>query len=29
MLADELMADKIVPNLVRPLINVIAQKRLT
>ncbi len=29
MLADELMADKIVPNLVHPLINVIAQKRLT
>ena len=28
-LADELMADKIVPNLVHPLINVIAQKRLT
>jgi hypothetical protein len=29
MLADELMADRIVPNLVHPLINVIAQKRLT
>lgn len=29
MLADELMADKIVPNLVHPLVNVIAQKRLT
>ena len=28
-LAEELMADKIVPNLVHPLINVIAQKRLT
>jgi hypothetical protein len=28
-LAEELMADRIVPNLVRPLINVIAQKRLT
>ncbi len=28
-LADELMADKIVPNLVHPLINVIAQKRIT
>ena len=27
-LAEELMADKIVPNLVHPLINVIAQKRL-
>jgi hypothetical protein len=28
-LAEELMSEKIVPNLVRPLINVIAQKRLT
>ena len=28
-LADELMADRIVPNLIHPLINVIAQKRLT
>ena len=28
-LAEELMADRIVPNLVHPLINVIAQKRLT
>ncbi len=28
-LAEELMADKIVPNIVHPLINVIAQKRLT
>ena len=28
-LAEELMADKIIPNLVHPLINVIAQKRLT
>jgi hypothetical protein len=28
-LAEELMADKIVPNFVHPLINVIAQKRLT
>lgn len=28
-LAEELMAEKIVPNLVRPLTNVIAQKRLT
>ncbi|MBN2019217.1 MAG: hypothetical protein JW749_03210 [Sedimentisphaerales bacterium] len=28
-LAEELMADKIVPNLVHPLINVIAQKRIT
>jgi hypothetical protein len=28
-LAEELMAEKIVPNLVRPLIDVIAQKRLT
>lgn len=28
-LAEELMAEKIVPNLVQPLINVIAQKRLT
>jgi hypothetical protein len=28
-LAEELMADKIVPNFVQPLINVIAQKRLT
>jgi hypothetical protein len=27
-LAEELMADKIVPNLVHPLINVIAQKRM-
>jgi len=27
-LAEELMADKIVPNIVHPLINVIAQKRL-
>jgi hypothetical protein len=27
-LAEELMADKIVPNLIHPLINVIAQKRL-
>ncbi len=29
MLADELMADKILPNFVHPLINVIAKKRLT
>ncbi len=28
-LAEELMAEKIVPNFVQPLINVIAQKRLT
>jgi len=28
-LAEELMADRIVPNLVHPLINVIAQKRIT
>jgi hypothetical protein len=28
-LAEELMADKIIPNLVHPLINVIAQKRMT
>ena len=28
-LAEELMADKIVPNFVQPLTNVIAQKRLT
>ncbi len=28
-LAEELMAEKIVPNFVRPLTNVIAQKRLT
>lgn len=27
-LAEELMADKIVPNLVQPLLNVIAQKRM-
>jgi len=27
--AEELMAEKIIPNLVQPLINVIAQKRLT
>jgi hypothetical protein len=27
-LAEEIMADKIVPNLVHPLINIIAQKRL-
>ena len=28
-LAEEIMADKIVPNLIHPLINVIAQKRMT
>jgi hypothetical protein len=28
-LAEELMAEKIIPNFVQPLINVIAQKRLT
>ena len=28
-LAEELMADRIIPNLVHPLINVIAQKRIT
>jgi hypothetical protein len=28
-LAEELMAEKIIPNLVHPLINVIAQKRIT
>jgi len=28
-LAQELMAEKIIPNLVKPLINIIAQKRLT
>jgi hypothetical protein len=28
-LAEELMAEKIVPNFVQPLINVIAEKRLT
>jgi capsular polysaccharide biosynthesis protein len=29
LLAEELMADRIVPNLVHPIINVIAQKRIT
>ncbi|KKK88765.1 hypothetical protein LCGC14_2739840, partial [marine sediment metagenome] len=29
LLAEELMAEKIIPNFVRPLMNVISQKRLT
>jgi hypothetical protein len=28
-LAEDLMAEKIVPNFVKPLTNVIAEKRLT